>query len=131
MIKARIEHIAIWTNDLEKMREFYQKFFKMKCSNKYENLKKGFSSYFLSFDTGARIEIMTKKDILDENREKGISNGLTHIAISVGDRETVDKFTDQLKLAGVEIFEEPRVTGDGYYESVILDPEGNHIEITE
>lgn len=127
----RIEHIAIWTGDLERMRDFYQTYFNMKCGNKYENIKKGFSSYFLSFESGARIEIMEKKDILNGIGEKGFTNGLTHIAISVGDKETVDKLTEHLRLDGFEIFGEPRTTGDGYYESVILDPEGNHIEITE
>ena len=127
----RIEHIAIWTSDLERMRDFYQTYFNMQCGDKYENIKKGFSSYFLSFDSGARIEIMERKDILNGSREKGSVNGLTHIAISVGDKATVDKLTERLKLDGFEIFGEPRTTGDGYYESVILDPEGNHIEITE
>ena len=127
----RIEHVAIWTEDLEKMRNFYQTYFNMKCSDKYENNKKGLSSYFLSFDSGARIEIMTRKDIPNENGEKGLVNGLTHIAISVGERNIVDKLTEQLRLDGFKIFGEPRMTGDGYYESVIIDPEGNHIEITE
>ena len=127
----RIEHVAIWTSDLEIMRDFYQTYFNMKCSGKYENLKKGFSSYFLSFDSGARIEIMRRNDILEEKLEKGLVNGLTHIAISVGCRKEVDKLTKRLRLSGVKILGEPRETGDGYYESVIIDPEGNHIEITE
>ena len=127
----RIEHIAIWTSDLERMRDFYQTYFNMKSGDKYENVKKGFSSYFLSFESGARIEIMERKDIVEGSGEKGFVNGLTHIAISVGDKEAVDKLTERLRLDGFEIFGEPRTTGDGYYESVILDPEGNHIEITE
>lgn len=127
----KIEHIAIWTNDLEGMREFYQTYFNMKCGDKYENVEKGFSSYFLSFESGARMEIMERKDILNKSGNKGIVNGLTHIAISVGDKETVDNLTNRLRLDGFEIYGEPRTTGDGYYESVILDPEGNHIEITE
>lgn len=127
----RIEHIAIWTRDLEKMRDFYKTYFNMACSDKYENNKKGFSSYFLSFESGARIEIMKRKDILDNPEKKGLFNGLTHIAISVGDREKVDKLTERIRSDGFIIFGEPRTTGDGYYESVILDPEGNYIEITE
>ncbi len=127
----RIEHIALWTNDLENMRAFYQKYFNMKCGDKYENAKKGFSSYFLSFESGARIELMTRKDISNEIGTQDISTGLAHFAISVGNKENVNKLTEQLRADGFEIVGEPRTTGDGYYESGILDPEGNHIEITE
>jgi len=127
----KIEHIAIWTSDLEGMREFYQKYFDMKCGAKYENIQKGFSSYFLAFDGGARIEIMNRKDILNEVGQKGMSNGLTHFAISVGSTKAVDRLTEKLRNDGITIIGEPRTTGDGYYESVILDPEGNHVEITE
>lgn len=126
----RIEHIAIWVRDLERMRDFYQNYFSIKCSDRYENTKKGFSSYFLSFDSGARIEIMKWNHISESNGEKGLVNGFAHIAISVGEKSAVDKLTDRLRLDGFEICGEPRTTGDGYYESVILDPEGNHIEIT-
>jgi lactoylglutathione lyase len=127
----RIEHIAIWARDLEIMRDFYQTYFDMKCSEKYENIQKGFSSYFLSFENGTRIEIMKRNDILDGKEGKGLFNGLTHIAISVGGRKEVDLLTERFRLNGIKIVGEPRTTGDGYYESVILDPEGNHIEITE
>ncbi len=127
----KIEHIAIWTSDLEGMREFYQKYFDMKCGAKYENIQKGFSSYFLAFDGGARIEIMNRKDILNEVGQKGMSNGLAHFAISVGSTKAVDRLTEQLRNDGITIIGEPRTTGDGYYESVILDTEGNHVEITE
>jgi lactoylglutathione lyase len=127
----KIEHIAIWVNDLEGMRSFYQTYFNMQCSKKYQNSDKGFSSYFLSFDSGARLEIMKKKDIINETTNKGITNGLTHLAISVGSKEAVDSLTERLRRDGFTIYGEPRTTGDGYYESVILDPEGNHIEITE
>jgi len=127
----RIDHIAIWTSDLEKMRTFYQLYFHAKCGKKYENLDKGFSSYFLSFDAGSRIEIMTRKDITFKIGEKDLLNGYTHLAISVGTREEVSFLTEQLRVDGCKIVCEPRTTGDGYFESVILDPEGNHIEITE
>lgn len=126
----RIDHIAIWVNNLELMKEFYMKYFSMKCNDLYENPKKGFASYFLSFDTGARIEIMNRKDISRSINIKGTSNGLTHFAISVGSIEKVDKLTELIRNNGFEIYGEPRTTGDGYYESVVLDPEGNHIEIT-
>jgi len=127
----RIEHIAIWVNDLEEMKNFYTKYFGMKCSEKYKNVKKGFSSYFLSFDSGARIEIMNRVDISKKIGKKGISNGLTHLALSVGGKAKVDEITELIRNNGFEIFGEPRTTGDGYYESVVMDPEGNHIEITE
>lgn len=127
----RIEHVAIGTSELENMRDFYQSYFSMKCSNKYENIKKGFSSYFLSFESGARIEIMKRQDISHGSGERGAIFGLTHIAISVGDKASVDILTERLRLDEFKIVGEPRTTGDGYYESVILDPEGNHIEITE
>jgi len=127
----KIDHIAIWVNDLEVMKDFYTKYFNMKCSNKYENPNKGFASYFLSFSNGARIEIMTRKDISERIREKGISNGFTHLAFSVGSIEKVDELTELIRNNSFEIYGEPRTTGDGYYESIVLDPEGNHIEITE
>ena len=127
----KIEHIALWTNNLELMREFYQKFFSMKCGEKYKNLDNDFSSYFLSFDSGARIEIMNRTDISGEIGIKGISNGLTHFAISVGTKGKVDVLTEMIRTNGHKVIGEPRTTGDGYYESVVLDPEGNHVEITE
>lgn len=103
----------------------------MNCGEKYENRGKAFSSYFLSFESGARIEIMHRPDISDQIGKKGISNGLTHLALSVGNREKVDELTKRIRSDGFEIIGEPRITGDGFYESVISDPEGNHIEITE
>ena len=127
----RIDHIAIWVNNLEEMKEFYTNYFNLKCGKKYENNKKKFTSYFLSFDEGARIEIMKRNDISGITTGKGISNGFTHLAISVGSPEKVDELTELLRNSGFEIYGEPRTTGDGYYESVILDPEGNHIEISE
>lgn len=127
----RIEHIAIWVSDLEKMRSFYQKYFNMQCSTKYENPAKCFSSYFLSFETGTRIELMSKTEIRQGLDSKGMVLGLTHMAISVGSKESVNRLTYQLQLDGHIIASQPRTTGDGYYESVVMDPEGNQIEITE
>ncbi len=127
----KIEHIAFWVNDLERMKSFYMQYFNMNCGEKYENRGKAFSSYFLSFESGARIEIMHRPDISDQIGKKGISNGLTHLALSVGNREKVDELTKRIRSDGFEIIGEPRITGDGFYESVISDPEGNHIEITE
>jgi lactoylglutathione lyase len=127
----KIEHIAIWVNDLERMKNFYMRYFSMDCSEKYENRKKGFSSYFLSFGLSARIEIMHRPDIPDQIGGKGVTNGLAHLAISVGSRDKVDELTEKIRKDGFEILSEPRITGDGYYESLISDPEGNHIEISE
>jgi len=127
----KIEHLAIWVEDLEKMKKFYTKYFDMKGGDIYINENKKFSSYFLSFESGARIEIMYRPDISEQNGNKGIINGLTHFAISVGNKEKVNQLTELFRSDGFEIIGEPRTTGDGYYESVILDPEGNSIEITE
>ena len=98
----------------------------------YYNSKKSFSSYFLSFkEATTRIEIMTRPDIADLGGEHGNSYGLTHFAISVGHKKQVDKLTEQLRHDGYKIVGEPRTTGDGYYESVVEDCEGNWVEITE
>ena len=127
----KIEHIAIWVRDLEKTKAFYSSYFNMRCGEKYLNEKKQFSSYFLSFEDGARIEIMHRPDISEQAGEVGANWGLTHFAISVGSRKRVDELTETIRKAGFEVTGEPRTTGDGYYESVVLDPEGNLVEITE
>ena len=126
----RIEHIAIWVCDLEVMRIFYETYFKAVSGDKYYNPKKDFSSYFLSFKEGARLEIMHKPDIDMTSNPDVQYTGLTHFAISVGTKKKVDALTNQLRADGYTITGEPRITGDGYYESVVLDPEGNQIEIT-
>jgi catechol 2,3-dioxygenase-like lactoylglutathione lyase family enzyme len=123
-----IHHIALWTADLERLRNFYSKFFHCRVSNRYNNPKKQFSSYFLSFPKGASIEIMQQADITEPLNHERI--GLAHFSISVGSKEQVDAFTKMLEDEGVRIHSYPRTTGDGYYESVILDPDGNKIELT-
>lgn len=125
----KIEHIALYTTDIEKLRTFYERYFHAKAGEKYINPKKQFQSYFLSFSEGSRIEIMQKTGIPQRAQEEE-SLGLTHFAIAVGDKEKVDALTEQLRANGYEIAGEPRTTGDGYYESVVLDPDGNRIEIT-
>lgn len=126
-----IDHIAIWTMDLEKAKDFYVKYFDMECGEKYHNPAKQFTSYFLQFrNSPVKIELMHRPDISEHMGKKGITNGLTHFAISVGSKEFVDSFTEKLRADKVIIQSEPRTTGDGYYESVILDPEGNLVEIT-
>ena len=127
----KIEHIAIWTSDLEKMKDFYLHFFELESNEKYYNPKKEFSSYFLSFEEGARIELMHRPDISEFMDNMDAQLGLTHFAISVGSKEKVDALTETIRKNGFKVIGEPRTTGDGYYESVIADPEGNWIEITE
>jgi lactoylglutathione lyase len=128
----KIEHLAFWTEDLEKAKEFYVKYFDMLCGDKYCNPTKKFTSYFLSFkDSNTRIELMHRPDILEYSGKKGVTNGLTHFAISVGSKELVNSITERLRSDNFIIESEVRTTGDGYYESVILDTEGNFIEITE
>jgi lactoylglutathione lyase len=124
----RIEHVALWVRDLEKMKEFYSLYFKAEVSEKYFNPLKEFSSYFLSFKDGARLEIMNKPGL--ESSLQPMISGWAHIAISAGSKEAVDSLTDKIKSDGYTVAGEPRTTGDGYYESIILDPEGNQIEIT-
>jgi len=127
----RIEHIAIWADDIESLKSFYQSYFGMQCSEKYVNAKKSFTSYFLSFgDTQTRIELMNMPNISDSAVQRNMLKGLAHFAISVGSEEKVNELTERLRTDNYVIAGEPRRTGDGYYESVVLDPEGNIIEIT-
>ncbi|SDC07735.1 lactoylglutathione lyase [Pelagirhabdus alkalitolerans] len=123
-----IEHVAIWVQDLEGMRTFYEKYFGAQSNQKYYNAKKEFESYFLTFDTGARLELMKKPDLKQSNENDLI--GWAHIAFSTGSKEQVNTLTNQLVSDGFLLLNGPRTTGDGYYESVIEDPEGNLIELT-
>jgi lactoylglutathione lyase len=128
---AKIDHIAIWSRDIEKLKDFYQHYFHTTANEKYFNPKKNFESYFLSFQDGCRLEIMQMPGIpASTNDVHKQFMGLIHFAISVGSKDAVDALTEQLRHDGHEIVGEPRTTGDGYYESVVLDPEGNRIEIT-
>ncbi len=128
----KIEHIAIWCQDLEKMKDFYLKYFQMISSEKYTNSKNKFNSYFLSFpNENTRLEIMHREDVSEFLMGRESMMGLTHISISVGGKEKVNEMTEQFRSDGYRIVGEPRTTGDGYYESVIFDPEGNQVEITE
>jgi len=130
ILKMKIEHIAIWVKDLEKSRAFYQKYFGAVSNEKYYNPVKNFQSYFLSFDNGCRLEIMTKPDIREtENSYESQQYGIIHLAFSVDSKEKVDELTETLRKDGYTVAGESRTTGDGYYESVILDPENNIIEI--
>jgi lactoylglutathione lyase len=126
----KIEHIAIWTDDLERLKSFYVKYFNAAPGAKYFNPHKKFESYFLSFESGCRLELMRMPELKHAAHDSAQYIGLTHFAVSVGSREKVDSLTEILRSDGVTITGEPRHTGDGYYESVVLDPDGNRIEIT-
>ena len=125
----RIEHIALYVRDLEAMRSFFIRYFDAESNALYHNSRTGFSSYFLSFSDGSRLELMYAPDMQDP--EKGVKwTGYVHLAFSAGSRERVDELTRVLAEAGFPVLSGPRITGDGYYESCILGPENNQIEIT-
>ena len=124
-----IEHIAMYVNDLESAKDFFIKYFGGKSNDCYHNNTTGFRSYFISFDNGARLELMNKPDVINKDSSTE-QTGYTHIAFSVGSKEKVDELTDSFKSEGYTIRSGPRNTGDGYYESCIVAIEGNLIEIT-
>lgn len=127
----KIEHIAIWVTDLEMMKDFYVNYFHALSNEKYINKENKFTSYFLSFESGARLELMKMPTIPDSKDDPYKQfKGFIHLAISMGTKDDVNSITDKLKKDGFEIIEEPKETGDGYYESIVLDPENNRIEIT-
>lgn len=125
----KLAHIAMYVNDLEGARDFFVSYFNASANDGYHNPKTDFRSYFLSFDDGTKLEIMTKPDLTDSgdflNRF-----GYAHIAFNVGSKDAVDALTQRMKEDGYPVISGPRTTGDGYYESCILGFEGNLIEIT-
>jgi lactoylglutathione lyase len=126
----RIEHVAIWTADLGRCKHFYTSYFGATAGPNYVNPAKGFESCFLSFDDGARLEAMTTTSLSLIELPPGAQRfGLTHLAISVGSERMVDELTKCLQSDGITIVDGPRRTGDGHYESVAIDPDGNRIEI--
>lgn len=125
----KIEHIAMYVNDLEGARDFFVKYLDGKSNDGYHNKNTNFKSFFISFDDGARLEIMQKPQM--EEAEKTLNRtGYIHIAFSLGSAEAVDSLTARFKEDGYEVVSGPRTTGDGYYESCIVGIEGNQIEIT-
>ena len=127
----KIDHIAIWCDDLERMCDFYTTYFACIANELYRNPSKGYSSYFLSFSSGeSRIELMHRTDINEEPAKRGFTKGWAHLSICVGERADVDALVERIRLDGHRIVGETRVTGDGYYEAVVEDVEGNLVEIT-
>ena len=125
----KIEHAAIYVKDLEGAREFFMRYFSGSSNDGYYNRRTGVRSYFITFEDGARLELMNLPDIA-EPVDAVNRFGYAHLAFSVGSREAVDELTDRLKQDGYEVISGPRVTGDGYYESSLRGFEGNVIEIT-
>jgi len=126
----KIEHIAMYVEELEEVRDFFIKYFGAKSNDGYHNTNTDFRSFFLTFDDGARIEIMNRPGMKDMDKAM-TRTGYIHIAFSVGSTTKVDELTERLQADGYEVISGPRTTGDGYYESCIIGIEGNLIEITE
>ena len=126
----RIEHVAIYVSDLERARQFFTAYLDGRSNEGYHNPKTGLRSYFISFDGGARLELMSCPDVLPAGDQALPRTGYAHVAFSVGSRQRVDSLTQALREGGFDVVSGPRITGDGYYESCILDLEGNQIELT-
>lgn len=125
----RIDHIAIYVNNLEGAKEFFMRFFGGHPNDGYHNPKTGLRTYFLSFDDGSRLELMSRPN-MDDAEKTPFRTGLTHLAFAVGSKNQVDALTRELCEAGYNVTSGPRTTGDGYYESAVTGFEGNQIEIT-
>jgi lactoylglutathione lyase len=127
-IQLKIEHVGLWVTDLERMRQFYETYFNANVSELYHNPKTNFRSYFLTFADGARLELMQRDDLIHRNDHEVL--GFAHLAIALGSKNKVDLLTKVLIMEGYQLVSPCRTTGDGYYESVIADPEGNRLELT-
>lgn len=127
----KIEHLAIWTTRLESLKDFYAARFGARAGERYDNPRKGFSSYFLEFDDGARLELMAMDSVPARNGDPLVqTGGFAHLAFSVGSVAAVDAHCAASRSAGCPVLDGPRWTGDGYYEYVMLDPDGNRLEVT-
>jgi lactoylglutathione lyase len=125
--RLSIEHLALWSEDIERLKQFYERYLGAQAGELYRSRTQPLLSYFLTFGGDARLEIMTSSKI--EPRQTGRRVGLAHFALRVGSREQVNQLVETLRLEKVVIAGEPRLTGDGYYEAIILDPDGNSIEL--
>jgi lactoylglutathione lyase len=126
----KIEHVALWTFQLERQRDFYVEHFGCTAGPKYTNTTTDFSSYFLTFSSGARLELMTKPSLVASSPPHAPAIGYAHIALALGSEQAVREFTQNLRDKGISVVSEPRLTGDDYYEGVVLDLDGNSIELT-
>lgn len=126
---AQIDHLALWTRDLEQLRAFYETYFGARAGTQYVSAARPFASYFLTLESGARLELMQQPVLADPAGDEP-RVGYAHLAITVGEPAQVDALTTRLRADGYRIASEPRWTGDGYYESVVLDPDGNRVELT-
>lgn len=127
----RIEHVAIWTTDLERMKRFYEMYFFASAGDKYHNPRTRFFSYFLTFDSGIRLELMQRPEVTSTAKNADeLASGYAHLAFAVASEARVRELTERLRVGGYSVVSEPRRTGDGYYESCVLDPDGNRVEIT-
>ena len=125
----RINHTALYVNDLEGAKEFFIRYFDAVSNEMYHNPRTGFRSYFLTFGDGARLEIMNKPQLTDAEKATN-RTGYIHLSFSVGSKEEVDALSARLNADGYAVIDGPRTTGDGYYESCIVGFEGNLIELT-
>lgn len=126
----KINHIALYTLDLERMKTFYETYFNAVPNQGYHNKTTDLRTYFLTFEDNTRLEIMTRP-ALEQSDSSPLATGYIHLAFSVGSKDMVDNLTSSLENAGYTVLSRPRTTGDGYYESCVLDPDGNQIEIVE
>lgn len=127
-----LEHVAIWTNQLETLKEYYVKYFQGKSNDKYTNNSKDYNSYFLSFASGARLELMSMP-VIPANQNDTIQKqhlGIIHLAFGVDTLQEVEEKARQLQADGFPILSGPRKPGDGYYEFETLDPDNNRVEVT-
>ncbi len=126
-----IEHVALWVRDIERLRSFYETYFQALAGPRYVNERKHFTSYFLRFESGARLELMSRPQLTSApGGAEAPPAGYAHLALSVGSREAVDALAERMRREGHPVVDGPRQTGDGYYECVVLDPDGNRLEIT-
>ncbi|MCL2578607.1 MAG: VOC family protein [Oscillospiraceae bacterium] len=123
-----IHHTALYASDLEAAKTYYQKYFGAAPSERYRNPKTGLRTYFMTFEGGGKLEIMHKPNLPATGTDCE-HQGYIHLAVGVADKETVDALTARIEADGYKIYSRPRVTGDGYYESCVSDPDGNRIEI--
>ena len=125
---TRLEHVGVWASNLDRVASFYAKYFGATVGELYRNERKGFESRFLTFGGGARLEVMTRRDVSRAASEEQL--GLAHVALCIGDEAAVDALAARLRADGVPVDDGPRRTGDGYYECMVRDPEGNRVEVT-